>query len=124
MGFAVIEISFKSDFMLREGLTDTDRYIQKLDRLGFLEALDAVHGLIGWFFQQDGAPAHISQRALDWLKESINVIVDWPANSPDLSSIEVLKKLVDEINPQTIEDLKAALIGAWVLIPQTSIDRL
>jgi hypothetical protein len=43
----------------------TDRYIQNLDRLGFIKALDAGHGTFGCIVQQDGAPAHILQRALD-----------------------------------------------------------
>jgi hypothetical protein len=67
MVFAVIGISFKSDLMIVEGSIDTDQYIQNLDRLGFIKTLNAVHGPFGWIFQQDGAPAHISQRALDWL---------------------------------------------------------
>jgi transposase len=128
MVFAIIGIGFKSDLMLREGSIDTDRNIHNLDCFGFLEALDAMHGLFGWIFQQHGALEHILQWAPNWLEESIDVIIDWPANSLDLSPIEalwaILKKLVERINPQRIEDLKAALIAAWALIRQTSIDRL
>jgi hypothetical protein len=88
--FAVIGIAFKSDLMLVEGSIDTDRYIQNIDGMSFIKALDAMHEPFSWVIQQAGAPAHISQRALDWLEESVDVIVEWPANSPDLSLIKVL----------------------------------
>jgi hypothetical protein len=127
MMFAASGIGFKSDLMLVEGRIDTNRYIWNLDRLHFIEALVAVQGPSGWIFRHDSAPAQISQRALDSLEESVDVH-GWPANSPDLSQIEVLwtilKKLVKRINSQTIEDLKATLVAAWALIPQTLIDRL
>jgi hypothetical protein len=128
MIFAVIGIGFKSDILLVDGSIDTDRYIQNLDRLGLINALDQRHGPFGWIFQQDGAPAHTSQVTLDWLEESVDVIVDWPPNSPDLSPIEILwailKKMVSRTNPRTVEDLETALIAAWSLIPQDTIDRL
>jgi hypothetical protein len=38
---------------------------------------------LGWIFQHDGATAHASQGTLDWLEENVDIIVDWPANSPD-----------------------------------------
>jgi transposase len=50
MIFAVIGIGFKSDLLLVDGSIDTDRYIQNLDRLGFINALDQRHGPFGWIF--------------------------------------------------------------------------
>jgi hypothetical protein len=65
---------------------------------------------------------------LDWLEESVDVIVDWPPNSPDLSPIEllwaILKKLVRKVKPQTIEELKSSRLASWAMIPQDRIDRL
>jgi hypothetical protein len=88
--------------------------------------LDAVHGRFGWIFQKHRASAHMSQRAVDWLEESVDIIVDLLANSQDLLPIELLwtifKRLVKRINPQAIEDLKAKWVPAWAFIPQTSID--
>jgi transposase len=79
-------------------------------------------------FQQDGAPSYTSHGALDWLEESVDVIVGWPLNSPDLSPREllwvILKKLIRKVKPQTIEELKSSLLAAWAMIPQDTIDRL
>jgi hypothetical protein len=65
---------------------------------------------------------------LDWLEESVDVIVDWPPNSPDLSPIEllwtILKKFVRKVKSQTIDELKSSLMAAWAMIPQDTIDRL
>jgi transposase len=128
MIFAVIGMGYKSDLLMVEGTIDAERYIQNLDSLGFIATLDRMHGPFGWIFQQDGAPSHTSQVALDWLEESVDVIVDWPANSPDLSPIEllwaILKKLVRRMKPQTIEEVKGALLAAWSMIPQATIDGL
>jgi hypothetical protein len=62
MVFAVIETGFKSDLMLGEGSTETDRYIPNLDHLSFIEALDAVRGLD---LPAGRCPAYASQRVLD-----------------------------------------------------------
>jgi hypothetical protein len=104
-----------------EGTIDTDRCLRDIDRLGFVDALDQKHGPFGWTFRQDGAPCLMSQVALDWLEESVDLIVYWPANSPDLSPIEllwaILKKLARKIKPEMIEELRNTLIAAWSLIP-------
>jgi hypothetical protein len=101
---------------------------QNLDRFGFVDALNKKYRPFGWIFEQDGAPAHISRLALEWLEESVDVVVDWPPNSPDLSPIKLLcaisKKSVSRINPRTIHQLKSALLAAWTLIPQNSINKL
>jgi hypothetical protein len=56
------------------------------------------------------------------------VVTDCPANSPDVSPIDVLcmmlKKLVRRMRQQTFQELKSALPGAKSLIPQDTVDRL
>jgi transposase len=48
-------------------------------------------------------------------EESVDLIVDWPANSPDLEPIEllwaILKKFIQRIKPNTIEERNNALIA-------------
>jgi hypothetical protein len=94
----------------------------------FFKPLTPPRSPFSYIFQQHAPPADISHRVLDWLEESIDVIVYWRANSPDLSPIEVLweilRKSMKRINPQTIKNLNAASVAAWEFIPQTSIYRL
>ena len=39
-------------------------------------------------FQQDNDPKHTSRRAQKWFEEQKIKLLDWPAQSPDLSPIE------------------------------------
>jgi hypothetical protein len=52
-------------------------------------------------FQQDEAPARTSQGTLDWFEESIDVIVDWPANSLNPSLIEALWVILEKLVRRT-----------------------
>jgi hypothetical protein len=66
--------------------------------------------------------------ARDWLQETVDVIMDWPATPSDVSPIEllwaILKKLVRRMKRQTLQEQKSALLGAWNLIPQDTVNRL
>jgi hypothetical protein len=128
MVFAVIGIGYKSELLIVDGTINTQKYIQNCHELGFIEDLDKKHGPFQWIFQQDGAPCHTSQESLNWLEESVDVLSGWPANSPDLSPIElcwaILKKAVSAENPSTLSSLRDILQDAWAGIQQTSIDKL
>jgi transposase len=59
----------------------------------------------------------------------VDLILDWPLNSPDLSPIElfcaILKEFVKRIKPKAIEELKNALVAVWHSFQsRTSTDRL
>jgi hypothetical protein len=62
--------------LVEEGI-DTDGCTCNLNRFGFIDALDEMHTIFSWIFQQDGAPAHTSQAVLDWLEESFGMAVNW-----------------------------------------------
>jgi transposase len=128
MIFAVIGIGYKSKLLIIEGTVDAHKYIDNLVQIDVIPELDAMHGPFNWIFQQDGAPCHTAATSIDWLEGNCDVIIDWPANSPDLSPIEllwaILKKIVSALAPQSIEELKQILIQAWDSIDQSTIDRL
>jgi transposase len=128
MAFAVIGKGYKSKLLFVEGNINGDKYMENIEKLEFIKELNTIHGEYQWIFQQDGAPCHTKQEVVDWLEESVDLIVDWPANSPDLNPIEllwaVLKSAVRKFRPQTIEALKAVLQAAWNCISQRTIDLL
>jgi hypothetical protein len=123
-----MSIGYKSDPLIVEGSINADRYIQNVDQLGLIDVVDQKHRPFSWIFQQDGALSHTSRVATDSLEETVDVITDWPANSPDLWPIEVLwailKKLVRRMNLQTLQEQKSVLLSTWNLIPQDTIDKL
>ncbi len=41
-------------------------------------------------FQQNNNPKHISKKAKNWIEDHNITLLDWPAQSPDLSPIEHL----------------------------------
>jgi transposase len=128
MVFAVIGQGYKSKILFVEGTINADKYMQNINNLQFIEELDQLHGPFQWIFQQDGARCHTAHEVVDWLEESVDLIVDWPANSPDLNPIEllwaVLKAAVQKFRPETLDDLKVVLQAAWDSISQDTIDRL
>jgi len=68
-------------------------------------------------FQQDGAPAHTAKSVIQWLNDcGIDFIRDWPGNSPDISPIENLWRLIKKLEEKDISSvpkLEAAIREAW-----------
>jgi len=78
-----------------DGMVNTDVYIAVLNDnlLSFIDALNA-DGFSDIIFQQDNASSHTSKKTKEWLANSVRehgfVIMEWPANSPDMNPIENL----------------------------------
>jgi transposase len=51
MIFGVIGPLYKSKLLFVQGTINTERYIQNLSQLGFIEELDQRHGVLEWIFQ-------------------------------------------------------------------------
>ena len=83
----------------------------------------AAAGLSGWVLQQDNDPTHkgASARALKaWngeRKASIELLKNWPPNSPDLSPIENawahVQATVNAAGCTDFEEFQATLLKAW-----------
>ena len=59
-----------------------------------LPAADQLYGDADFIFQQDLAPAHSAKATSIWFKDHGIPVLNWPANSPDLSPIENLWGIV------------------------------
>ncbi len=59
-------------------------YQEILDHFMLLSA-DKLYGDADFIFQQDLAPAHNAKGTKSWFNDHVVTVLDWPANSPDLT---------------------------------------
>ena len=84
----------------------------------------------GGTFQQHNARAHLARDNMDYRRRNNIDVLPWQALSPDLSPIEHLLDQLDRMvrkhqqQPQTLDQLRAALTEEWQCIQQVSINRL
>jgi len=86
----------------------------------------------GYIFQQDGAPAHFSRHAQDWIGQQCPDFIkkdEWPPNSPDLNPLDyhvwgaMLEKYrVYTPKPTNKAELKIVLEAIWEDLPQDALD--
>jgi hypothetical protein len=84
-----------------------------------------------FLFQQDGAPAHTSKQAQDWLKhQNVSTRTNVSTNSPDLNPLDfsiwrVMLVKYDKYSPKpkTITELKIVLQHIWDSLPQEFIQK-
>ena len=79
---------------------------------------DAFERTGAQIFQQDGAPAHTAKSVIQWLNDcEVEFIRDWSGNSPDISPIEnlwrLIKKKLEEKDVSSVPKLEAAIREAW-----------
>lgn len=96
---------------------DSDRYLDLLKKK-LWPAVRSEANNKQYFYQQDGAPCHCSNKCLSFLAEkfpqrliSRRTNQPWPAHSPDLSPLDFwfwgeMETVVYQRKPETLEDLK------------------
>ena len=79
-------------------------------------------------FQQDNAPCHKARRVCAFFERSGVEVLDWPAQSPDLNTIEhlweVLFRKVQNKKPSNLDVPWQLLQETWVTIPADTIQHL
>ena len=77
-----IGYNYKSKLIFVDDQLSTDKYIQMLESNEVLQQIHLKFENNEVFFQQDGAPAHKASKSIQYIKSKINLIEDWPPNSP------------------------------------------
>jgi hypothetical protein len=106
-----------------EGRMDADQYVSILED-HMLPSLEES-GISGEevIFQQDNDPKHTSKKAKKWMKDNNITLLDWPAQSPDLSPIEHqwvhLKRQLDQYStaPKGVWEIWERVVEEWDKIP-------
>ena len=85
-----------------------------------------------FIFQQDGAPAHSSRLAQEWIKQHSSEFVkkdEWPPNSPDLNPLDyhVWGAMLERYKvltpkPTNKAELKTVPEAIWEDLPHEAID--
>jgi hypothetical protein len=73
-----------------EGRMNADQYVDILDHHLLLSLEDLAISGEDLIFQQDNDPKHTSKKAKQWIQDHEISVLDWPAQSPDISPIEHL----------------------------------
>ncbi len=84
-----------------------------------LPSADKLYGDADLIFQQVLAPAHTAKGTKSWFNEHVVTVLDGPANSSDLNSIEnlwgIVKRKTRDIRPNNADDL-TAIKATWASI--------
>ncbi len=108
-------------------LNSTVNYQDILEHF-LLPSADKLYGDSDFIFQQDLAPAHTDKGTKSWFKDHGVRVVDWPANSPDLNTMEnlcgIVKRKMRDTRPNNADDLKAAIKATWASITPEQCHRL
>ncbi len=93
-----------------------------------LPSADKLYRDANFIFQQDLAPAHTAKGAKSWFNDHGVTVLDWPANLPDLNSIDnlwsIVKRRMRDTRSNNADDLKAAIKATWASIPPEQCHRL
>ena len=121
-----ITAHWRTDLVFINGTLNAQKYHQDILARHVVPFIRANGGTL----QQDNACPHVGRDNMDYLRRNNIDVLLWPALSPDLSPIEHLWDQLDrrvrkrQQQPQTLDQLPAALMEEWQGITQVSINRL
>lgn len=106
-----------------EGRMDADQYVDILKNhmLPSLEESGISEEEV--IFQQDNDPKHTSKKAKKWMEDNNITLLDWPAQSPDISPIEhqwvhLKRELAKyEVAPKGVWEIWERVVEVWNNIP-------
>ena len=111
---------------LVQGNIGATKYVEILNDY-FLPTARAFYGE-QFTLQQDNASPHTAQSTRLWLGTNVPTVLDWPANSPDLSPIEnlwgIIKNSVEKENAQNVAEFQRQVIEKWDTIPVDTLIHL
>ena len=86
-----ISLGYRSPLIKCSNGVNSDEYIEILQSSGAINELNQRYGRGKWYFLQDGASCHTSQKVQQFFEcQKISIVPGWPPNSPDLNPIEML----------------------------------
>ena len=112
-------------FLPKNQYMNAPRYFELL--LDYLP--DALETCKASVYQQDGAPCHTAQLVKDWFQFcGVELITDWPGNSPDLNPIEnlwsIVKGRLQDRDTSTLEKLQKEIQDVWDNFPPEQLQNL
>ena len=116
-----ISLNNKTDVIFIRGNLTTERNVEEVVQNHILPLAQEIGP--DFVLMQDGARAHTSRVTTRFLEDLGILVMDWPPRSPDLSCIEHHNHN-RQLQPQTLQELKDALLEEWRAIPQETIRRL
>lgn len=124
--------SGKTSLIFYEGTVNQGKYLDIMAKM--LPQAREMFGNVVWTYQHDGASAHKSRAANNWLEGHVPRYItsgpggEWPGCSPDLNPIENLWSIMTSDvyakDSKTVEALKRRIKNAWQRIEPETLRKL
>ncbi len=106
-----------------KGTMNTEKYIKVLDQ-HMLPSRRRLFQGGSCVFQQDNAKPHTAAITTAWLRSRRVRVLNWPACSPDLLPIEIIKRKIRQRRPQTLQQLETYIRQEWDQILTPKLQKL